>query len=67
MRFRRHSGSCSIDDCLQAGDAVGWVCKADLESHILIATSAGYLLRFRITPIVARDFDDLDSNTALVR
>ncbi|KAA6418410.1 MAG: hypothetical protein FRX49_11666 [Trebouxia sp. A1-2] len=49
----------------QAGDAVGWVCKADLESHILIATSAGYLLRFRITPILAGDFDDVDSNTTL--
>ncbi|DBA82569.1 TPA: hypothetical protein ACH3X2_000780 [Trebouxia sp. C0005] len=50
---------------VQAGDAVGWVCKADLESHILIATSAGYLLRFRITPILAGDFDDVDSNTTL--
>jgi len=52
---------------LQAGDAVGWVCKADLKSHILIATSAGYLLRFRITPLLAGDFDDLASNTTLVR
>jgi len=43
------------------------VCKADLESHILIATSAGYLLRSRIAPFLAGDFDDVDSNTTLVK
>ncbi|DBB07067.1 TPA: hypothetical protein ACH3X1_011653 [Trebouxia sp. C0004] len=39
--------------------------KADPESHVLIATSAGYLLRFRITPFLAGDVDDLDSNITL--
>ena len=52
---------------MQAGDAVGWVRKADLEAHILIATSASYLLRFRITPFLPSDFDGLDTNTTLVR
>ena len=42
---------------------MGWACKADLEPHILIATSAGYLLRFMVTPFLAGDIDELGHNT----
>ncbi len=52
---------------MQADDAVGWVGRAQGEGQLLIATSAGYLLRCKSTKAVVTDLNNIDCDNALVR
>lgn len=53
--------------CMQAGDSVGWVCKADSEMDVLIATSAGYLIRLKSCAPLNSDLNVKDLDAWLVQ
>lgn len=63
-----HSGQLKKSTaCMQAGDSLEWVCEADSEMEVLIATSAGYLIRLKSCASSNSDLNVTDSDALLVQ